>query len=139
MAGRWRAQADADAAKAAKEAAAAGRPPPAPGQVIVFKLPRSGACGHCLDLHLTGGVPRLYTLAHAEANGTNAGRRADDWRFVVGSVHPHCGCSLVRAPGVFTMPKGWTSGQPAPTVIGPGGRLAAATPTPDADVIGDEP
>jgi len=128
MAGRWQAQTDEDALRLAREAEAAGRVPPPPRGVLVFKLPRPGACSHCIDLHLDGGVPRIYRLADAEGNGTNAGRKAADWRFVVGSVHPWCGCSLSRVPSVIAadMPRGWAPGHAAPSVIGAGGRVGGS-------------
>ncbi len=68
----------------------------------VFKRPMPDACSHCKRLHLgPDGHPRLFKLSDLEANGTNVGRKAMDWLPVVGAVHPHCQCQLVR------MPAGW--------------------------------
>ncbi len=59
--------------------------------VLVAKRPLPGACKHCLRLHLgSDGQPRIFPLSLLEANGSNYGRKAADWRPVVGSVHPNC-------------------------------------------------
>ena len=103
-----------------EQAKAQGR---APRRILVFKLPRPDACKHCIELHLDAGVPRIFYLDELQANGTNVGRKAADWRPVVGSVHPHCACVLSKVPALAQMPVGWHSGEAAPGVIGPGGRL----------------
>jgi hypothetical protein len=92
-------------------------------RVKVYKLPRPGACKHCIRLHLDGEHPRIYYLDEVQGNGTNVGRKADQWMMVVGSVHPWCGCSIHRVPAFVTMPDDWRSGEAAPKVIGPMGRL----------------
>lgn len=114
MAERFKAEED----EAAEEAARA------PRRLLAYKLPRPDACKHCLRLHLDGGVPRIYYLDEIEGNGTNHGRRAADWLIVIGSTHPWCSCSLLQVPALLEMPKSWRSGEAAPSVIGPGGRLA---------------
>ena len=96
------------------------RPPADP---LVYKLPRPGHCKHCARLHLDGEYPRIYLLSEVQANGDNVGRKAPDWRMVIGPVHPWCACTLMRVPSFVEMPPGWSSGQAAPTVIGIGGRL----------------
>lgn len=112
MAG-WR---DQEAAVASEE-----KRPPRP--VYVYKLPRPGACSHCLRLHLEAGYPRIFTLEQLSASGTNVGRRAADWQPVVGAVHPYCACELMRLPTFVQLPTGWRPGQSAPTVVGSDGRL----------------
>lgn len=111
LAAAWEAQED--------ERAANGRTRP----VLVYKLPRPGACKHCIRLHLDGDTPRIYTLAELTAHGSNYGRKAAEWEAVVGPVHPWCGCALMKVPATIAMPKSWRSGEAAPTVIGPSGRL----------------
>ena len=101
-------------------AAAAAR---SPDRLKAYKLPRPGACPHCIRLHLDGDHPRVFYLDELAGNGTNVGRRAADWRAVIGSTHPWCSCAIARVPSVLSMPQGWQSGEAAPTVIGPGGRL----------------
>lgn len=93
--------------------------------VLVFKLPRPGCCDDCARLYLDGDVPRVFTLDHLTANGTNVGVKRAAWKAVVGPMHPWCGCTLHKVPRVVKMPKGWKSGDAAPTVIGPGGTLVA--------------
>lgn len=97
-------------------------------RLLAYKLPRPDACPHCLRLHVDGGGnPRLYWLDEIRANGTNVGRRAADWLIVIDVTHPWCGCTLHQVPSVFvpriTQTKGWSSGQSAPSVIGPGGSI----------------
>ncbi len=109
---RWEAAELADAKRQ-------GRPP---NDVLVYKIPRPGACQHCIRLHLDGDVPRIYRLAAVSGN-SNVGVKAAAWQFVVGSVHPWCACALMKVPSFVEMPIGWMSGDSAPDVIGPEGRL----------------
>jgi len=67
----------------------------------VFKDTFSGACRHCIRLHLTNGIgskPIVFKLSELSANGTNVGRKVADWKPVIGSVHPHCRCHLRKIP-----------------------------------------
>jgi len=107
----------------AQEERAAKRQERAPDALKVYKIPRPGACKHCLRLHLDGDNPRIFILDDLETHGTNVGRKANDWRAVVGSTHPWCGCALVRLPRYIDMPRGWRPGEAAPTVVGSNGRL----------------
>lgn len=68
---------------------------------LVAKVPSPAACEHCVRLHLTAGAgsaPRVFRLSDLEAAGTNVGRRAADWRAIVGPTHPWCECALVHVP-----------------------------------------
>lgn len=68
---------------------------------LVAKIPSPKACDHCVRLHLVAGVgsrPRTFRLRDLEANGTNVGRKAGEWRAVVGPTHPWCECALVHVP-----------------------------------------
>lgn len=94
-----------------------------PKKILAFKLTRGDACSHCDELHTQSGAPRIYYLDELTGNGTNAGRKAHEWRAVVGSTHPHCYCTLHKVPRMLEMPEGWKSGDAAPTVIGPGGAI----------------
>lgn len=72
-----------------------------PRDILVAKVPTPAACDHCVRLHLTAGQgsrPRVFRLADLQANGTNVGRKARDWRAVVGPTHPWCECALVHVP-----------------------------------------
>ena len=73
---------------------------------LVYKDVYPGACPHCMRLLLTGGVgsqPILFSLADLKANGTNVGRKAKEWKAVLGPVHPWCRCTLQKAPFGMTM------------------------------------
>jgi hypothetical protein len=74
--------------------------------VLVFKDVFPGACRHCIRLYLTNGIgsePYVFKLAKLEENGTNIGRKQDDWKPVVGSTHPWCRCDLRGLPSGY----GW--------------------------------
>lgn len=86
------------------------------GDVLVAKRPMPDACRHCKRVFLgPDGQPRIFKLRTLEENGTNVGRRANDWLPVVGTVHPHCQCQLIRVPA------GWGFNEEGQMV--PGGEL----------------
>lgn len=97
-----------DAVEEAKSIAIASRVPGRDPRV--FKRTRSTACSFCKLLYLkpNGVVPRVFRLSALLANGTNSGRRAGrptrsgksrtQWKAVLGSVHPFCGCELFVLP-----------------------------------------
>lgn len=69
------------------------------GDPWVYKQPMPDACKHCLRLHIgPDGHPRIFKLSNLESNGTNVGVKAANWQPVVGAVHPHCQCQLIRVP-----------------------------------------
>lgn len=71
--------------------------------VLVFKRTMPDACKHCVAAYNVPGTnrPKVFKLSELEANGTNFGKKANQWLPTVGSLHPNCQCQLVR------MPKGW--------------------------------
>ena len=72
------------------------------GDTWVSKIPAPDACPHCKRLFLgKDGHPKIFRLSDLEANGTNVGKKVDGWLPVVGTVHPHCRCMLVRVPDGF--------------------------------------
>lgn len=86
------------------------------GDVRVAKRPMPDACKHCIRLHIgPDGQPRIFKLSELEANGTNVGRKAADWKAVVGTIHPNCQCMLIRVP------EGWGFDEEGSLV--PGGEL----------------
>ena len=94
------------------------------GGSLVFKRPMPDACKHCKRLHLgPDGLPRVFKLKDLEANGSNVGRKAADWRAVVGATHPWCSCQL------FYVPSGWGFDEDG-TLI-PGGKLGQVFESPD--------
>lgn len=67
----------------------------------VYKDVYEGACRHCIRLYLTGGIgskPRVFKLGELISNGTNVGRKVNEWKAVVGSTHPWCRCLLRKLP-----------------------------------------
>jgi hypothetical protein len=66
--------------------------------VEVFKRPMPDSCKYCKKVHIgPDGQPRIYKLSTLEGNGTNVGKKADEWLAVVGTVHPNCQCQMERA------------------------------------------
>jgi len=66
--------------------------------VLVYKKVFTSACKKCVKLYLTNGFgskPIVFKLTELQANGTNIGRKADEWLPVVGPMHPWCRCMLV--------------------------------------------
>lgn len=55
-------------------------------------------CSHCQRLYNGPNGPRVFKLSTLEANGTNVGRKANDWLAVIGSTHPNCQCVPIRVP-----------------------------------------
>lgn len=69
------------------------------GDALVSKIPRPDACPDCKRLYLDDeGNPRIFLLDELRANGSNVGRPRAQWKPVIGSTHPWCGCMLVRVP-----------------------------------------
>jgi len=71
-------------------------------EIVVFKrvVNDERLCPHCRRLHLEsdGSTPKIYTMSQALANGSNVGRKANEWVFTIGAVHPYCRCQLVQLP-----------------------------------------
>lgn len=66
-------------------------------EVEIYKHVYPGACQHCIRLYLTNGIgsqPILFTYEELLGNGTNIGRKVQDWKAVIGPVHPHCRCDI---------------------------------------------
>ena len=63
------------------------------GDPLVYKDVYPGACRHCIRLYLTGGIgskPRIYKMSQLIENGTNIGKKVDDWKASIESTHPWC-------------------------------------------------
>lgn len=58
--------------------------------VTVVKRALPSACKHCQRLYNGPNGPRAFKLSDLEANGTNVGRKANDWLPTVGATHPNC-------------------------------------------------
>lgn len=64
---------------------------------LVYKNVYEGACKYCVSAYLTAGIgsePRIFKLSKLKANGNNIGRKAKDFKPVIGSHHPNCRCTL---------------------------------------------
>jgi hypothetical protein len=70
--------------------------------VKVFKDVYPKACRHCIKAYLTDGLdsqPKLFKISELMANGVdNVGRHVEDWKPVIGSMHPWCRCTLRELP-----------------------------------------
>ena len=65
----------------------------------VYKTVYPGGCKHCIRLYLTkgmGSTPKVFKVSELIANGSNIGRKAKDWKAVIGATHPWCRCTLHR-------------------------------------------
>lgn len=72
------------------------------------KVPEPDACEHCFKHYTENGKPRVETADWWMSQGpSNAGRKAKDWKPVLGAMHPHCRCQLVRVPEGWGFDEGW--------------------------------
>jgi len=70
------------------------------GEEIVYKQPRVSACPHCLRICVKpDGKMRRFKLKDVAGN-SNVGRRAENWVFTIGPIHPYCYCVLYRETDV---------------------------------------
>lgn len=70
----------------------------------VYKNVYPGACTHCIKAYLTAGIgsePIIFKLSELKKNGTNIGRKVDEYKPVIGSTHPHCRCTLMNYDPVY--------------------------------------
>lgn len=68
---------------------------------LVYKETYPGACRWCIKLHLKDGIgsePRIYKLSEVISNGSNYGKKPNEWKISIDSVHPHCRCNLRYVP-----------------------------------------
>lgn len=75
------------------------------GDVVVYKDVYPGACKHCIKHYLTAGIgsqPKLFKLSELRANGSNIGRKTEDWKATLGPMHPHCRCTINELPQNYT-------------------------------------
>ena len=73
---------------------------------LVYKTPYPGACQYCIKAYLTGGVgsmPKVFTVSELRENGTNVGKKVNDWLPVIGASHVFCRCTLNKAPDGMTL------------------------------------
>lgn len=108
----------------AQEEAEETETPPKP--VYVYRVPTPTACSSCVKLYTVGGNIRIFELSSLESNGNNFKTRRADWKPIIGATHPYCVCDIQRLPKYVMLPKDWSDGQPAPSVIGSDGLLVLA-------------
>lgn len=77
------------------------------GDTLVFRRPASDACSECKKLYLSpdGVTPKVFKLRDLIRNGTNVGRKRQEWRPVVHVTHPNCVCTLSVIPEGFGFDK----------------------------------
>lgn len=64
---------------------------------IVYKVPIQDErlCSHCRRAYLKNdGTPRLFKLSELAANGTNIGRKSNEWLPTLQQLHINCRCLL---------------------------------------------
>jgi hypothetical protein len=64
---------------------------------LVYKKVFHSACKKCIQLYLTNGFgsePKVFKLSELYKNGSNIGRKADEWKPIIGSTHNWCRCML---------------------------------------------
>jgi hypothetical protein len=67
----------------------------------VYKDVYPGACKQCSKAYLTAGIgsrPKIFKLREILANGSNIGKKQDEWLPVIGPHHPWCRCTLQQKP-----------------------------------------
>jgi hypothetical protein len=75
----------------------------------VARVPEPGACPDCERVCLDSeGKPIVWSAQQLIANGTNAGRRRDDWRCTTWPIHPHCRCGTQAVPPGYEYTDDWS-------------------------------
>lgn len=79
--------------------------------VFVYRISvqDSKLCKFCREFYLaTDGTPKLYKLSTLLGNGSNYGRKSQEWQPVVGATHPNERCSQIieLKPGFQLLPGG---------------------------------
>lgn len=71
---------------------------------LVYVRVHDKACKHCKRLYLKNEKtwePKIFKISELFNNGTNIGRKVDEWKSVIPPVHPWCNCWIVRIPKDF--------------------------------------
>lgn len=71
---------------------------------LYYKQVFPSACKHCIRLYLTNGIgsqPIIFKLSEIKANGSNIGRKQDDWLATIDALHPFCRCVGKEVPEGF--------------------------------------
>lgn len=73
----------------------------------IARVPEKDACEHCKRLFLVGGVPRIFTVRELVNNGTNVGKKPENWQATVWPIHPNCRCDSVMVPSGHGFDDSW--------------------------------
>lgn len=76
---------------------------------LMAKVPEPTACVDCKRLYLDeNGLPIIRPASWWHAQGvSNAGLKRNDWKPVLGAVHPWCQCRLTRVPEGYVFNEQW--------------------------------
>jgi len=65
----------------------------------IARVTETNACRHCLRLFRDGeGRPAVFAAAELLANGTNVGKKPEEWLPTVWPLHPNCRCDTMAVP-----------------------------------------
>lgn len=89
--------------------AAAGAAKYGPSARVARVPERDGrTCEHCLRLYLdASGRPKVWALSALLANGTNHGRKPDQWLATLYPLHANCRCGTVVVPPGYRFDASW--------------------------------
>lgn len=74
----------------------------------VARVPEPSACVDCQRLFLDeDGKPRIFGVQELVANGTNVGKKREDWVATLYVVHPNCSCLTMEVPPGMAFNDGW--------------------------------
>lgn len=74
----------------------------------IARIPETDACEACRALFLgADGRPRIFVVTDLVANGTNVGKKREDWKATIWPTHPSCRCSTQRIPAGFAFNAQW--------------------------------
>lgn len=76
-------------------------------QARIARIPESDACKRCLDLFLDNGRPIIFDARDIINNGTNVGRKPDEWKATIWPIHPNCRCDTVSVPPGHNFSDSW--------------------------------
>lgn len=71
------------------------------GDAKVYKRVHPKACDSCKKIFLKDiktGEPRIFEVDELLENGTNVGKKKEDWQATIGPIHPWCRCDIFYVP-----------------------------------------
>lgn len=67
------------------------------GDGQIYFIVQNSACEKCVKAYLTNGhgsQPKIFTIKELLHNGSNIGRKSNEWLPVIGPMHPSCRCAI---------------------------------------------